>query len=194
MHTTHEFAVTKWLWRFAAALLTIASGCSDLEDSSGTASSRPWDHPFQWGNLEVNSVPVGIFEDGVSLEYAASYVAAEWLPQVQMQYFKINLYLPTDDDYVTYLTETTVVMSGSDGFESGDIYSHAESAYVEQQYFDGQLYSVYRLVGFLADGIAPQYFENIVFRMNATYERDGVEVGRRTIGAEVYRRDEADIE
>ena len=142
------------------------------------------------GNSALNTAPIVTFEDGKSKDYLADYVMESALPSANLEVFTTHAYLPWSASADVSVSDVRVVVSRTDGSDTGDVAQDEGGEYVERATLDGKTYSVYRLTGFYAGDppVTPSDFANVTFEMTVTYEKDGavVDTSQKTI--EIYKR------
>lgn len=173
-----------------ALLLLALASFTACESEESKPASRPWIEDFTFGNFTVNSVNVVTNFDGYSSTYQADYVLENALPSADWGILTMNIYVPTEDGFFTTLTDVSAVITLESGAQTGNLFSSEYSSFLQQITLGSQLYSVYEIYAVYPAGgtvINASNFANIVFSMNAEYEKNGSVVATKSIGVEVFK-------
>jgi len=187
MKITSALSVTGLL----ALLLAFGNslGCETSTDEVDTSSAvSPWTKQFTFGNFTINSGDVLSNQDGVSQSYCEDYVYESALPKVDLEYFTINVYLPTSPGTTIAIDSVITRLARIDGSRTDNITK--ENKYLARVTLDGDDYAVFRLAGVTVapPAVTPATFANITFAFTGTYQRDGQVVSTFTKTASIYKR------
>lgn len=130
----------------------------------------PWESNVQAGNFAVNSKDIVINDDGASLSQSNYYVFQSELPQTELEFFTLVVYIPTDiTDYVTELENVTAVVQHNGGQSTGNVYFSGE--FIETTKLFGSDHSAYRLTARDTNFSSNQdTFMNIVYSFTVIYK------------------------
>lgn len=193
-HFSAASIVTRYVALLAACIGVLSlTGCDTSPDTEdpGSGYSDPWERQFTMGNFALNSGDLRTNEDGASSSYLTDYITYGALPSANFEVFTLHAYLPSTPELVTKIAGIRILVSRTDGTQTGNIFQSGEAVTITT--IGGENYSVFRLTGFTTSAaITRDNFANVTFEVQVQYLDGGSVVHQQTLTMEIYKRGSAE--